>query len=343
VSEADVQRRLRFARAICGRLPPFAGAKLADVLYPYRRGRLDAQDFTVRAQTGSRFTGNTADFHAHPLAVKRYGEWRNWAITTALCGAGDVVVEIGANVGSETVGYSDIVGATGRLVAFEPLPANLVALERIVEALEHRNVTLLPYALSDRRERTRFAVPPPHMSQGTGHLLGAEEKRTQTTIWGDEPVEMQLIDVECRTLDEFEEEVRGVRLVLADTEGAEVSILRGARNVLAADRPALVLEASHPHLRRAGLNGVEDLQRELESIGYRIFEIGRLDLEEVNVGALDRNYSHNWFCLPQERMELAGQVRRSIQRCGLAPCIAHLNPMTRRAASRLAGDARSLP
>jgi FkbM family methyltransferase len=325
-------QRLLLARALCSRLPPFAGAKLARLLYPYERGKQDAHEFTVRAQTGSRFTGNTADFHAHPVGVKRYGEWRNWAIALALCRPGDVIVEVGANIGSETVGYSDIVGAEGHLVAFEPLPANRAALERLLETLEHPNVSLLPYALSDRPEHRRFAVPPSDMSQGTGHLLGAEEQRTETTIYYDEAVDMKLIDVECRTLDEFADEVRGVRLLLADAEGAEVSILRGARGVLEVERPALVLEASDPHLRRAGLSGIEDLQHELASVGYRAFEIGRLDLSEVNIRDVDARYSRNWFCLPQERMELLSPVRRSIRRCGLAPCITRLNPMTRRAA-----------
>ena len=310
-------------------MPPIAAGKLTRLLYPYERGKLDDYEFTVRTKTGSPFSGNTRDFHAHPLAVRGYGEWRNWAIAMALCEPGDVIVEAGANVGTETVGYSDIAGARGRVVAFEPLPSNQAAVERLLPALDHPNVTLLPYALSDRSGTTRFAVPPPYMSQGTGHLLGAEEQRVETTIYYYEPVEMELIEVECRPLDELAAEVHGMRLLLADVEGAEVSLLRGARHVLEANRPALVLEASHPHLRRAGLKGVEDLQDELVGLRYRAFEIGRLDLIEVNSSAASSQYSHNWLCLPEERMELLGLARSSLRLCGLTPCIMHLNPMTR--------------
>jgi FkbM family methyltransferase len=332
-SDPDNQR-LRLARLLCTRFPPALAGKLTRLLYPYERGKLDAHEFTIRSQTGSPFTGNTADYHAHPFAVKGYSEWRNWAVALALCGPGDVIVEVGANVGTETVGYSDIVGADGRVVAFEPLPANLAAVERLLETLQHPNVTLLPYALSDRREQTRFAVPPPHMSQGTGHVLGAVERQTETTIYYDKPVQMELIDVECCPLDQLADEVRGVQLLLADAEGAEVAILRGARRVLEAERPALVLEASHPHLRRAGLTGVADLQHELASLRYRAFEIGRLDLREIDTRTVDAEYSRNWLCLPQERMELLSPVRRAIRRCGLTPCIMHLNPMIGHTARR---------
>lgn len=324
-----VNWRLALARCLCGWAPPVLAGRLTRVLYPYGRGKLDDQEFTIRTKTGSLFRGSTADFHAHPVAVQGYGEWRNLAVALALCSPGDVIVEVGANVGSETVAYSDIVGARGLVVAFEPMPRNLTALERLLPALRHSNVTLLPYALSDRPQTAAFAVPPLSMSQGIGHVLGTEEQRTKTVTYYYQPVEMELIEVECRTLDEFAAEVRGVRLLCADTEGAELAILAGARQTLEAERPALVLEASHPHLRRAGFNGVEDLQRELVDQRYRIFEIGRLELSEVSVRTTDEQYSENWLCLPEERSELLGAARRSLRRCGLMPCIMGLNPMTR--------------
>jgi FkbM family methyltransferase len=302
-------------------------------LYPYERGKLDEHEFTVRVKTGSLFRGNTTDFHAHPVGVRGYGEWRNLAIALALCRPGDLIVEVGANVGTETVGYSDVVGAGGSVVAFEPLPSNRTAVERLLPALRYPNVTLLPHALSDRNETTSFAVPPISMSQGTGHLLGAEERRSKTTIYYYESIEMELIEVQCRMLDEFADMVRGVRLLFADVEGAEIALLRGARRALEADRPSLVLEASNPHLRRAGLSGVEDLGGAHADLRYRAFEIGRLDLIEVNTSAMSRQYSpqysQNWLCLPEERVELLDLARGSLRRCGLMPGVMRLNPMTR--------------
>ena len=38
---------------------------------------------------------------------------------------GDVILEVGANVGTETVSYADIVGPDGIVHAFEPVPSNV--------------------------------------------------------------------------------------------------------------------------------------------------------------------------------------------------------------------------
>jgi FkbM family methyltransferase len=299
--------------------------RLTGHLYPYERGKRDQRRFAVPAITGSTFAGSTDDYHAHPFAVQGYGEWRNWALAMAVCGPGGVIVEVGANVGTDTVGYSDIVGEHGRVVAFEPLASNRAALQDVVARLDHRNVTLLPYALSDRTGTATFAVPSRHMSQGTGHLLGTEEHRSGQASYYGRPVEMDLVDVGCRTLDELAGQLSGMSLLLADTEGAEVSILRGGKRTIDAQRPPLVLEASIPHLSRAG-HGLEDLGHELASLRYRPFAIGRLDLAAIHESHT-HPLSRNWLCLPEERLDLLRRARRYLRRCGLAPCTLGLNPM----------------
>jgi FkbM family methyltransferase len=323
LTPSTTQLRLRLAQLVCGRMQPFGVGKARGLLYPYERAREDSIDFSVRAKTGSRYRGNTADFHAWPFAVAGYGEWRNWAVALAVCSRGDVVVEIGANVGTETVGFADIVGRTGRVVAFEPLPSNVEALRRLTAP----NVTVVPLALSDSERMDRFAVPPASMSQGIGHLLGPDERASGAVTYYDEPADMTLTEVETRTLDAFADDVRGVSLLVADAEGAEVSILRGGRGVLDEWRPALVLEASAPHQRRAGLS-LEALKAELAGLGYKPFVIGPLSLEDAD----DPPAHSNWLCLPEERLGLADAVRRSIRRCGLTPFLFGLNPLSARRA-----------
>jgi FkbM family methyltransferase len=307
-------------------MQPFGAGKVRELLYPYERAKRDTFAFSIQAKTGSTFRGSTADFHAYPFAVNGCGDWRNWAVALALCSPGDVIVEVGANVGTETVGFSDIVGSSGRVLAFEPLPANLAALNAVVPELRHPNVELLPYALSDHAGSDTFAVPAASMSQGIGHLLGPEERATGTTSYYDESVAMTMTEVECRTLDEFAGELRGVRLVVADAEGSEVSILRGGHRVLAAEQPALVLEASQPHQRRAGF-GLEQLHEELLEIGYEPFAITGLTIEEI-VDPRAAPYHSNWLCLPHDRLHLIPRVRRYLRRCALSPCVLALNPLT---------------
>ncbi|MDQ6835053.1 MAG: FkbM family methyltransferase [Actinomycetota bacterium] len=323
---ANAPTRLRLARALAGRLQPFGAGKVGRLLYPYECGKRDRFDFAARAKTGSTFAGSTADFHAHPFAISGYSEWRNWAVALALCRSGDVIVEVGANVGTETIGFSDIVGSDGRVVAFEPLPAHLTALEAMLGGLRQANVTLLPYALSDRVGIDTFAVPPPSMSQGIGHLLGPAERASGTTTYYDSPVEMTVIEVQSRPLDKFATEVRGMRLLVTDAEGAEILILRGGRRVLGAERPALLLEASQPHQRRAGFD-IAELYNELRALGYTAYVINKLSLKKVENPRAGATHS-NWLCLPQDSLQLIGRVQRYVRRCALMPCVLGLNPLT---------------
>jgi FkbM family methyltransferase len=318
--------RLRAARLICSRLQPFGARRLARSLYPYELGQQDRYEFSVRAKTGSTFTGNTADFHAHPFAVNGCSEWRNWAVALAVCRPGELIVEIGANVGTETVGFSDIVSSSGRVVAFEPLPTHIERLERALEGLRHDNVTLMPYALSDHEGRDTFAVPPPSMSQGIGHLAGPEELRTGSASYYDKPVEMELTEVQTRPLDDFRAQLSGLRLVVADAEGSELPILRGARRLIAEQRPILVLEASQPHQRRAGFD-IAQLHDELMDLSYTAYDIEHLSLTEVKDPAAGPAHG-DWLCLPERDDKLVARVQRVVRRCALSPCVLGLNPLT---------------
>jgi len=81
---------------------------------------------------------------------------------------GDVVVDVGANIGVLTFLAAMIVGPSGRVVAVEPNPDNLQLLYRGIVLNEFTNVEVLPHAASNRR--TVFSL-----TGGTSntHLIGA--------------------------------------------------------------------------------------------------------------------------------------------------------------------------
>ena len=55
-------------------------------------------------------------------AIENYGEYSEIELDLLknLCAAGDVILEVGANIGAHTVGMARTVGPTGRVLAFEP-------------------------------------------------------------------------------------------------------------------------------------------------------------------------------------------------------------------------------
>ena len=303
------------AQRLCRRLPPIISARVRSVIYPQRLAFRDDLPFTVKSLSGSHFSGRTSDFHGYPFSVHGYYEWRNWALASVVCEMGDTIIEIGANVGTETVGFRDIVGHSGKLFAFEPVPSNLEALRQLTVFNQWENVRILPYALGEEEAQLQFALPPNKHASGVGHLALGFRTKTDRTI-----------EIECRRLDSFADEIGSARAVFCDAEGAETMILRGAENYLRHEKPILVLEASPKLLVRAG-SSLQELHAILCSLNYVAFAVGRFGLTPVK--QLNSSRASNWFCVHDSMTGLAQKCSSTITRCGLMPCVRGLNPLCR--------------
>jgi FkbM family methyltransferase len=198
-------------------------------VYPQSLAHRQHHEFTVRSVTGSPFSGTTSDQVAYPFDVHGYFNWRNVAIASAVCDPGAVIFDVGANIGSETVGFSDIVGQRGAVYAFEPYPPNLELLRRNAQQTRSQNVTVFPQALSDRGGEVAFSLPTGENS-GSGQVREVEPS--------DEPADPGVVRVARPTLDSLRTQLRTPRLIVMDVEGHEqLAVLRGAEQLLAAAGP----------------------------------------------------------------------------------------------------------
>lgn len=179
--------------------------------------------------------------------------------------AGSTFIDVGAHIGFYTLLAAKRVGPEGRVFAFEPDPDTYARLVRNVEANPELalRIHLFPFAASD----SEGVAPLYRMAPGN---MGANT----LAATGDAPA----MPVETTTLDRiFSKEAldAGRVVVKMDVEGHEISALRGFRKTLSGKgKPILVVEAADAHLRRAGASS-EQLVQELESFGYRLFEIHR--------------------------------------------------------------------
>jgi FkbM family methyltransferase len=147
---------------------------------------------------------------------------------------GDVILEIGANVGIFTVILARWVGSSGHVYAFEPTPEASATLRRhlALNRVEDR-VTILPDAISDAPGRSAFYV------EGTSgeNTLSGRHSRIPSA---------DRIEVQVTTIDAFCRE-RGIAptLIKIDIEGYEFHALRGALGVIGQYSPGIVIEL-HP-------------------------------------------------------------------------------------------------
>jgi FkbM family methyltransferase len=136
--------------------------------------------------------------------------------------AGATVFDIGAHIGYYTVLSSVLAGGSGRVWAFEPNPVNHAFLRRHVGLNHLDNVVVENAAVSDRNGTASFAFG---TGSGTGRLAA------------DGPLEVRTI-----RLDDFcrEHDVRPGFMKI-DVEGAELTVLRGAGEIIRLHHPVIFL------------------------------------------------------------------------------------------------------
>ncbi len=140
--------------------------------------------------------------------------------------AGQVVYDIGANVGFYSLLASVIVGETGHVYSFEPFPDNLRELNRHLEMNHIKNCTVIGAAVSSAEGQATFD---PSDNRCTGRLAATGS-----------------IHVRTLTLDGLvlRKELRPPNLMKIDIEGAEYECLLGASDVIQRFQPVIFL-ATH--------------------------------------------------------------------------------------------------
>jgi FkbM family methyltransferase len=118
---------------------------------------------------------------------------------------GMTAFDVGANVGYYTLLMASRVGPTGRVLAFEPDPANIAALKKHLVLNEINNVEIIEAAVSDQTGTSFFSCAG---SQGVLSSAG--------------------ISVKTVVLDEYP----APDFIKMDIEGTEVSALRGSARIL---------------------------------------------------------------------------------------------------------------
>jgi len=211
--------------------------------------------------------------------------------------SGDVVLDIGAHVGYYTLIFARLVGAQGRVYAFEPEPANFAVLKKNVEMNGYANVTLTRKAVSNRNGATKLYL--------------AEEDLGDHRIY-DSHDDRKSVEVEVIRLDDFFQDYTGrVDFIKMDVQGSEAGVIQGMPELLGRSPQVKIVTEFWPFgLTRFGTDPAEFL-RLLTPQGRRLYQVneeqGRIEpadvaeLLRVNTVEL-RNYT-NLLSVPHDWVE----------------------------------------
>ena len=170
--------------------------------------------------------------------------------------AGDVVVEVGANVGAHTLLISKLVGYAGAVYAFEPTS---YARNKLVA-----NVTLNPSFSGNAIVRSEL------VTNGQSHVKHAAI-RSSWKIDGIQR-EAENVTVGETTIDAFANLVGLTKfsLLKIDVDGYDYKVLQGAAGVLDRFRPVVFVELCEYALQEQG-DSIRDIFGLLEKLNYRSF------------------------------------------------------------------------
>lgn len=149
--------------------------------------------------------------------------------------SGDWVLDIGANVGHYTLRLSELVGQQGRVISLEPVPETFELLVANAALSKCKNITLINAAGSESTGVSGMVIPKDE-DGGLDNLYLAHLSETAPGL-----------QVLCIAVDSLDLS-HPVRLVKVDTEGHELSVLRGMKGLLERDHPTLIVEDNDPEV-----------------------------------------------------------------------------------------------
>ena len=209
--------------------------------------------------------------HADGAALRGRGNLRIHRLLDRSARIGATVIDVGANIGYNTLYAARRVGPTGRVVAIEPTPDTLAVLRHNIAASGLANVAVEPVAAGSAVGTRDFFV---RGDRSAVNSLFPESCYAPVT---------SVLSVPVRPLDDLVN--TEADLVKIDVEGAEIDVLEGMPRLLRGPDTKLIVEW-HPLLQQAAGYGADALPLWLLHRGWSLRSCSHLTSRRVLAGDL---------------------------------------------------------
>ena len=275
----DELNKLSRARKIISMMPERARLRVAKMLYNYEDANIHGIDIIVPLQDkGLVCFINTKDLIGWKIFFTGEYERGTNRVLEQYVKEGDVVIEAGANMGSETLLLSRLTGK-GKVYGFEPNPYRFDRLKTNVSINELTNVEVFEMAIGEKNGDISFHIYPKNFCNA-----GMSSKYMDTPL-------TRKITVPQQTLDSFVEShnINKVDFLKMDIQGAEMDLLAGAATMIAKYKPIIFLEALQIY------NDIQAMYAELAKYGYTVHNISDEGTRPMNTATEVKE--GNWLAM----------------------------------------------
>lgn len=189
---------------------------------------------------------------------------------------GDIFFDVGANIGYLSAVAADLVGPSGEVHAFEPVPAYFSRLRRLQEL--NPSHTILANCIGAGECSGKWNIS----------VTREPGQNTMVPAYKEEPEIIATLEVPITRLDSYirSRRIRRIALMKIDAEGFEFPILKGLQNYFETypDRPAIICEIAPRAYPLMG-SSLGELRDFMTRHGYRAVDLidGRspVDLKKI--------------------------------------------------------------
>jgi len=165
---------------------------------------------------------------------------------------GDVVVDVGANIGYYTVLLADKVGKNGKVYAFEPDKTNFEILVKNIKENNLENVVAVNAGVGSKSETKILYKSKENLGDHKLYETHPPCGHPPLKKGGQNDLDEELIKI--IKLDDYFKNIK-IDLMKVDTQGWEPEVIEGAMKIIKRDQPIMFLEYSPASYKVAKLDG----------------------------------------------------------------------------------------
>lgn len=189
---------------------------------------------------------------------------------------GDMVLDLGANIGYWTCLLAELVGDKGHVYAFEPEPNNFQLLKKNVEINGYKNVTLEQKAVSDKTGKIRLFI---------------SDVKTDHRIY-DWSGHQNSIEIDAVRLDDyFKDNELIINYIKSNLQGADFAAVQGMSSLIKRSKALKMIVEYHPDTMLEFGSDPKEFIEVLVSEGFKLYDVGSCEMKPIESSEIFKEYA----------------------------------------------------